>query len=305
MFINRVIIVTGTNTDVGKTFITSNLVAQLLKHNHQVLAYKPIQTGNVDLAEDLLSYRNFVTTFFPPDQVKQRLAQLLTSPRCYSYLFQEPASPHLAARLENTTISIDTIICHLVALLRDAKEPAQATITQQQVAELLQSDYTISRDSPKQSNLDNSSPIAVEPRTLVIELAGGILSPMNDNATNLDFIRMVQQLCSKFNLTCQTCLVTNEQIGSISPTLSCIYALGQLDYLIVNHFRTLEWHLASHAIPSTNFDYFIALQQQQKDGDKMSETARSSQLSKLLVKPEQEVLQEINLTATTLSLIHI
>jgi dethiobiotin synthetase len=81
------IFVTGTDTNVGKTIISSWLCL------HTGYAYcKPIQTGYVNGTDS--------------DTIKQ-----LTSSQVYqeSFLYQAPLSPHLAASLENSEININHI----------------------------------------------------------------------------------------------------------------------------------------------------------------------------------------------------
>ena len=87
---NRIFI-TGIGTGVGKT-ITSACITESLQADY----WKPVQTG--------------LTEGTDTDTIKN----LLTNPvsRCHkeAYRLQEPASPHLAARLENVTINVKRII---------------------------------------------------------------------------------------------------------------------------------------------------------------------------------------------------
>ncbi|MFJ4170230.1 dethiobiotin synthase [Paenarthrobacter sp. NPDC089714] len=46
MTLARIILVTGTDTGVGKTMTTAALAAALQQHGHAVAVYKPCQTGN-------------------------------------------------------------------------------------------------------------------------------------------------------------------------------------------------------------------------------------------------------------------
>jgi dethiobiotin synthetase len=82
------IFITGTDTNVGKTLISSWIAL------HTGFPYfKPIQTG---LKEGSDSYE------------VQKLSNAKTYPEIYAY--QEPLSPHLAARIENETINIEKIL---------------------------------------------------------------------------------------------------------------------------------------------------------------------------------------------------
>lgn len=82
------IFITGTDTNVGKTLISSWIAL------HKGFSYfKPIQTG---FTEGRDSYE------------VQRLSKVKIHPEVYAY--KEPLSPHLAARIENDRIDIDKII---------------------------------------------------------------------------------------------------------------------------------------------------------------------------------------------------
>ncbi|WP_168464637.1 dethiobiotin synthase [Wolbachia endosymbiont of Ctenocephalides felis wCfeT] len=81
------IFVTGTDTDVGKTIISSWLCL------HTGYSYfKPIQTGSV-LGTDSHQVSDLVST----EVYKE------------DFVYKEPLSPHLAASLENCSIDIDKI----------------------------------------------------------------------------------------------------------------------------------------------------------------------------------------------------
>lgn len=95
--------ITGTDTDVGKTFITCALNLALLQKGFKAKSIKPIQTGCAVnpkngklIASDVLLYNKIAKTKKP------------------FYAFKMPASPHLAANMEKTVIDKDKIIqyCH-------------------------------------------------------------------------------------------------------------------------------------------------------------------------------------------------
>jgi dethiobiotin synthetase len=82
------IFITGTDTNVGKTLISSWIAL------HARFAYfKPIQTGLNQGADS--------------QQVKE-LSNAKIYPEIYAY--QDPVSPHLAARIKNDTIDIEKIL---------------------------------------------------------------------------------------------------------------------------------------------------------------------------------------------------
>ena len=82
------IFITGTDTNVGKTLISSWIAL------HTGFSYfKPIQTGLKEGSDSL---------------EVQKLSNAKTYPEIYSY--KEPLSPHLAARIENDTIDMEKIL---------------------------------------------------------------------------------------------------------------------------------------------------------------------------------------------------
>ena len=94
------IFITGIGTDVGKSYATGWLAREISAAGHNVITQKAVQTGDTETSEDIHIHRRIMncglTTF---DMTK------ITSP----YLFSYPASPHLAARIDNSEIKTDTI----------------------------------------------------------------------------------------------------------------------------------------------------------------------------------------------------
>lgn len=83
-------IVTGTDTNVGKT-----VVSCLLSMRYQLPYWKPIQTGSRENSDS---------------ETLRKWSQ--SSLKIYNevYSFQFPSAPNLASRLENSTINLNTII---------------------------------------------------------------------------------------------------------------------------------------------------------------------------------------------------
>jgi len=92
------IFVTGTDTDIGKTFITSGLAATMQSLGYSTCVYKPVQSGTIEKdgcrqSPDLAFVKNvdpYVNTYS-------------------SYLLKEPAAPAIAAELENIVIDRNVI----------------------------------------------------------------------------------------------------------------------------------------------------------------------------------------------------
>lgn len=87
--------VTGTGTDVGKSWATGWLARELAAMGHSVITQKFIQTGNHDFSEDIEVHRNVMGVPMQPRDLDHTTAPLILS---------YPASPHLAATIDNVTI---------------------------------------------------------------------------------------------------------------------------------------------------------------------------------------------------------
>jgi dethiobiotin synthetase len=89
------IFISGIDTECGKTIVTG-LLAKYLKNNGiNVITQKLVQTGCNGIAEDILQHRKIMESdILEVDKLGY------TSP----YVFKYPASPHLAAKMENKKI---------------------------------------------------------------------------------------------------------------------------------------------------------------------------------------------------------
>lgn len=94
--------ITGTGTDVGKTYITA-LIIKKLKESHQNCGYyKAAISGNKRNSKGVLCYDD-------PEYVKKiaQLEQKIDS--MVSYVYEKSYSPHLAAMLEKKPASFEKI----------------------------------------------------------------------------------------------------------------------------------------------------------------------------------------------------
>ncbi|WP_282786446.1 dethiobiotin synthase [Flavobacterium croceum] len=140
--------ITGIGTDVGKT-IASAIITQALEADY----WKPIQAGDLDNSDSA--------------KVKRYISNHKTVIHNNSYVLNTPASPHLAAQLDNISIEIQKIV------------------------------------EPKTKN------------HLVIEGAGGILVPLNNNDCIIDLIKPDYKVI----------IVSRHYLGSINHTLMTFEAL--------------------------------------------------------------------------------
>ncbi len=102
--------VTGTDTDVGKTFITAGITNYFVDSGVNIVPAKPVQTGCVnDIAEDLMFSLKTAELSFN-ELMLQRLCPLRFVPAC---------SPHLACELADCQISLPGMVTALVELKSD------------------------------------------------------------------------------------------------------------------------------------------------------------------------------------------
>lgn len=87
----RALVVTGTDTDAGKTVVAAGLTLCLPNAHY----WKPVQSGTTP-ATDTATVR--ALTGLPTDRFLPE-----------AYLLREPASPHLSARLEGMEIDLDRL----------------------------------------------------------------------------------------------------------------------------------------------------------------------------------------------------
>lgn len=94
--------ITGTDTGVGKTLIASALLILLKQKDFKTLALKPIATGCLMTPEGL---RNNDT-----DLLQHYMTEQATYAKINPFAFHEPIAPHIAAKIENQTLSVKAIM---------------------------------------------------------------------------------------------------------------------------------------------------------------------------------------------------
>ncbi|RQS70459.1 dethiobiotin synthase [Burkholderia sp. Bp8963] len=103
--------VTGTDTEIGKTFVSAALLHGFARHGLRAAALKPVAAGayeqdGVWRNEDADELDAAANVALPPE---------LRTP----FLLKAPAAPHLAAAQEGVTLDIDTIVAsHREAMTR-------------------------------------------------------------------------------------------------------------------------------------------------------------------------------------------
>lgn len=92
--------ISGIDTDAGKTFATAWLAKKWKEEGKNVITQKFIQTGCRGISEDIESHRRLMG--LPLQEVDH---DGTTCPIILSY----PASPHLAAKIDNYEINLDLV----------------------------------------------------------------------------------------------------------------------------------------------------------------------------------------------------
>ena len=93
--------ISGIDTNIGKPIITGIEYKKLLDNGVRVITQKMIQTGNDNFSEDIDLHRTIMGI---EEFVEDSLG--LTAPQ----IFTQPCSPHLASKIDNKPIDIESII---------------------------------------------------------------------------------------------------------------------------------------------------------------------------------------------------
>lgn len=92
--------ISGIDTGIGKTIITGLIAKYLINNKKNVITQKLVQTGCTGISEDILLHRKIMDL-----ELTKEDKDGITCP----YIFDFPASPHLAANLEGQEIDTTKI----------------------------------------------------------------------------------------------------------------------------------------------------------------------------------------------------
>lgn len=95
-----VLFITGIDTNIGKTFATGMLARALAGKGKKVITQKMIQTGCMDVSEDIEMHRKIQEIPFTEEDKSG-----LTCP----YIFTYPCSPHMAAEKDGRSIDLSVV----------------------------------------------------------------------------------------------------------------------------------------------------------------------------------------------------
>ena len=103
MMIKGDIFITGTGTDVGKTFVAALMVKNLISSGVKVAYFKAAMSGNL---------RDENNNLIPGDAlyVKKISGTPQSLESMCPYVYEMAYSPHLAARLEGNPVDLDSVI---------------------------------------------------------------------------------------------------------------------------------------------------------------------------------------------------
>jgi len=100
---SKTLFITGTGTDVGKTYVTALILKKLRELQHLAAYYKAAMSGN-NRAPD--------GTLIPGDALYVKKISGIQQPteKMCPYVYETAVSPHLAARLEGNPVDPDVIL---------------------------------------------------------------------------------------------------------------------------------------------------------------------------------------------------
>lgn len=166
------IIICGTDTGIGKTFVGCALVELLRKQKIKTGVFKPFESGIVipkDIKKsDSGKLFKAATAYWPDNKHFNKV--------CFHAL-KLPAAPAVAAAYENKNINLKTTVQKIKTMVKKEKF-----------------------------------------EKVFLELAGGLLVPINDKETNLDLIK---------KLNWPVLLISPDKLGTINHTLLTLEKLKQ------------------------------------------------------------------------------
>jgi len=166
------IIICGTDTDVGKTYMGCRLVSEFRKQNLKVGVFKPFESGIVlpkDIKKSDSGMLFKAATGGWPD--------LKHFNKVCFYALKLPAAPAVAAAAENKKINLKITVQNIKTIIKKEKF-----------------------------------------EKVFLELAGGLLVPINQKETNLDLIK---------KLNWPVLLISANKLGTINHTLLTLEKLKQ------------------------------------------------------------------------------
>lgn len=97
------IFITGTGTDVGKTYVTGLILKKLREHNRKAAYYKAAMSGNE---------RKKDGTLIPGDALFVKKISEIGQPlhEMCPYVYEQAVSPHLASKIEGNPVDLEQVL---------------------------------------------------------------------------------------------------------------------------------------------------------------------------------------------------
>lgn len=95
--------ITGTGTDIGKTYITSLIIKKMNEHGKKIAYYKAAMSGNTQHNNEKL-YLNDGEIVKQISGINQPLEEMCP------YIYKTPVSPHLASKIEGNPVNLQNVL---------------------------------------------------------------------------------------------------------------------------------------------------------------------------------------------------
>lgn len=99
---NKSIFITGTGTDIGKTYISALIMKKMIRENMNACYFKPVLSGAEK--KDGKIYAGDI------EYVKEISGLKEDADNMGSFIYEYPASPHLSAKLENKPFNMEKVV---------------------------------------------------------------------------------------------------------------------------------------------------------------------------------------------------
>ncbi len=99
---SKSIFITGTSTDVGKTYVSANIMKYLINNGYKACYYKPVLSG-AEVKNNSL-YAGDVEYVKDESGIKEDSCNMV------SFLYTNAVSPHLASQMENNLFRMEKVI---------------------------------------------------------------------------------------------------------------------------------------------------------------------------------------------------
>ncbi len=99
---SKSIFITGTGTDIGKTYVSALIMKQMINENMNACYFKPVLSG-----AEKRQGRIYAGDI---EYVKEISSLKEDTNNMGSFIYEYPASPHLSARLENKSFNMEKVV---------------------------------------------------------------------------------------------------------------------------------------------------------------------------------------------------